>query len=332
MSDSREQEIGCVVIGRNEGERLIRCLDSLVGRAGNIVYVDSGSTDRSVAEAQARGVEVVNLDTSVPFTAARARNAGFARLLERAPDVEYVQFVDGDCEVVPGWLETAHRTLRERRELAVVCGRRRERYPEASIYNRAIDVEWDTPVGDADACGGDAMMRVEAFRAVGGFDPTLIAGEEPELCVRLRLANWKIARVDAEMTLHDAAIIEFGQWWKRMKRAGHAFAEGSAIHGMGPTRHWVRETGRSLFWGIAFPALAVGAAVPTLGASLGLLWIYPVQVVRAYRDTSRAGRSHVDAAAYALNVTLAKFPEAQGALQYYFQRAQGKRSGLFEYK
>ncbi|HMC94328.1 MAG TPA: glycosyltransferase, partial [Polyangia bacterium] len=211
------------MIGRNEGERLRLCLRSLgcapvsggegaatdapalAGPAPPCVYVDSGSTDGSVVLARGLGAHVVELDLGTPFTAARARNAGFRRLLEVAPGIAFVQFVDGDCEVVPGWLPRAARRLEERPELAVVCGRRRERFVGASLYNRLCDIEWDTPVGDARACGGDALIRRVALEGVGGYDPRLIAGEEPELCVRLRAAGFKVERLDADMTLHDAA-------------------------------------------------------------------------------------------------------------------------------
>src|SRR5207248_7579001 len=134
------------------------------------------------------------------------------------------------------WLERAEQELKVRPEVAVVCGRRRERFPEGSVYNRLCDMEWDTPVGEAESCGGDAMMRVKAVRATGGYRAALIAGEEPELCLRLREAGWKVLRLDAEMTLHDAAMTRFGQWWKRAVRAGHAFAEVSWLHRTSPQR------------------------------------------------------------------------------------------------
>ncbi|MBC7172600.1 MAG: glycosyltransferase family 2 protein, partial [Polyangiaceae bacterium] len=198
----RSSDVGCVVIGRNEGPRLDRCLRSLLDHTAHVIYVDSGSTDGSVALAERLGADVVELDLSRPFTAARARNAGFDALRERWTEVAFVQFVDGDCEVVRGWLDAARKRLEERPELAVVCGRRRERHPEASIYNRLCDMEWDTPVGDALACGGDAMMRVEAFEKAGGFNPDVIAGEEPELCLRLRMLGYRIERIAHDMTLH----------------------------------------------------------------------------------------------------------------------------------
>ncbi len=232
---------GAVVIGRNEGDRLRICLESILHLAVQTVYVDSGSTDSSVKMARDIGVEVVQLDMSIPFTAARARNEGFNRLLELEPGISYVQFVDGDCEMQHSWSEAALCFLQQHEYVAVVCGRRRERFPERSIYNLLCDIEWNTPIGEAKACGGDAMMRVQAFSGVQGFRNNLIAGEEPELCVRLRQAGWKIWRLVEEMTLHDAAMNRFSQWWKRSVRAGYAFAEGAAIHGAPPVGHWVEE-------------------------------------------------------------------------------------------
>lgn len=331
-ADAPPGDLGAVVIGRNEGARLIACLDSLVGRAARVVYVDSGSTDASVSEAEARGVEVVSLDTSIPFTAARARNAGFDRLLELEPGLRFVQFVDGDCEVVGGWLDLARSELLARPDLAVACGRRRERYPEATIYNRLADLEWDTPVGDAEACGGDALMRAEALRAVGGFDPSLIAGEEPELCLRLRFEGWKIARLDAEMTRHDLAMTRFGQWWKRHVRAGHAYAEGAYRHGSKPGRHWVRPALSNAFWGLFWPASCVLMAWPSGGWSLLGLLGYPLIAFRAARGRRARGTSIRTAIAFGVSCAVSKFPQAIGEATFVSGLVAGRRSTLIEYK
>lgn len=311
--------IAAIVIGRNEGARLIACLDAL-GGLSPVIYVDSGSTDGSVAAAQARGAQVVSLDMSQPFTAARARNAGLAVL----PDgTELVQLLDGDCVVQEGWLEQAQAFLADTPDVAVVCGRRREMHPDASVYNRLIDGEWDTPVGEALACGGDALMRVAALAAVGGYRDDLIAGEEPELCVRLRQAGWRIWRLDAEMTAHDAQITRLGQWWKRSKRAGHAFAEGAALHGAPPERHWVAETRRALLWGAGGPVLALLLALAFGPVDLLALLIYPLQVARLSR---RGGWT------WAFFSVFGKFAEARGALGFYWRRLSGGQKRLIEYK
>jgi hypothetical protein len=192
---------------------------------------------------------------------------GWRGCLEDGP-LDYVQFIDGDCALQPGWIDTAKAFLDENPQAAVVHGRRRERYPEATVYNQLCDWEWDRPAGQAKSCGGDAMMRLAAFQAVGGYDPGLIAGEEPELCVRLRAAGWQIWCLDAEMTLHDAAMTRFGQYWKRAQRAGHAYAEGAAMHGAPPERHGVAGRNRALIWGAGLPvAILVAGPDLALGVS-----------------------------------------------------------------
>lgn len=318
-----------VAIGRNEGKRLRNCLESVVGRAALVVYVDSGSTDDSVPMARRVGSEVVELDMRFPVTAARARNEGFERVRQLAPDLPYVQFVDGDCEVVAGWLEKAVAFLDTHREVAVVCGRRRERYPEKSIYNTLCDIEWDTPVGEARACGGDAMMRIESVVAVKGYRTELIAGEEPELCVRLRAAGWRTWRVGEEMTLHDAAMTRFGQWWKRSTRAGYAFAEGAAMHGAPPERHWVRESRSAWFWGLGVPLFAFVCAALVGPFGLVAFAVYPIQVVRLALRGDRSMRENWWRAVF---LVIGKFPEMLGQLEFLAHRYLGGKSRLIEYK
>lgn len=323
-AESGTGAVDAVVIGRNEGQRLIDCLRSMQGAARRVIYVDSGSTDSSVEAARALGAEVVTLDLSQPFTAARARNAGLAALRDDGAD--FVQLVDGDCVIDPGWIATARAFLASHPQAAVACGRRREKHPEASVYNRLCDREWNTPPGEALACGGDALVRRAALEAVGGFRDDLIAGEEPEMCLRLRRAGWSIWRLDAEMTLHDAQILRFGQWWRRSRRAGHAFAEGAFLYGRAPERHWLRETRRALLWGAALPLAILLLMLASPWAGL-LALIYPAQLLRlAWRDPA-PGRW--DAALFSV---LGKFAEAQGVLEFHLRRLRGQRRGIMEYK
>ncbi|WP_425045864.1 glycosyltransferase [Primorskyibacter sp. S87] len=317
-------KVAAVVIGRNEGDRLSACLRSLT-EVRQVIYVDSGSTDGSVERARNSGAEVVELDMSRPFTAARARNAGISVLHDA--EVEFVQMVDGDCELAPGWISAALTSLDADPGLVAVCGRRRERHPEASVYNRLCDREWDTPIGLTNAFGGDAMIRLDALRQAGLYREDLIAGEEPELCVRLRQAGGRIQRLDAEMTRHDANMHQFTQWWRRARRAGHAFAEGAALHGRPPERHWVKETRRAVLWGLALP-LVIAIGTLTTPHFLLLLLAYPVQILRLAR------REGGDRAAWenAVFTTLAKFPEAQGVLEFHLNHLRGRKRGLIEYQ
>lgn len=315
-------DIAAVAIGRNEGERLKRCLAALVPQVRRAIYVDSGSTDGSGEAASALGAEVVELDMSAPFTAARARNTGFACLVSTGmPDA--VQFIDGDCELVPGWAEAALAFLASRPDVAIVTGRLRERFPEKTIYNRLCDMEWDGPVGEIESCGGIFMARAEAFADEGGFRDDLIAGEEPELCLRLRRGGWKIWRLDRDTALHDADMTRFDQWWRRSRRAGHAFAEGAALHGDGPERYGVPETRRGLLWGVGLPAAMLGMTGFVSPWFMLLFLLYPLQMLRLSR---RFGWLR------AAFLVLGKFPEGLGVLEYHLRRWVGKRRGLIEYK
>jgi glycosyltransferase involved in cell wall biosynthesis len=328
LSVQDRANFGAVVIGRNEGERLQRSLRSLC-MAAIVIYVDSGSTDGSSHWARDHGAEVIDLDLRTPFTAARARNVGFKRLRERSPHLTYVQFIDGDCELVQSWPETALSFLRQDPRVGAACGRRRERFPERSVYNWLCDREWDTPVGEARAFGGDVMMRVDAIEAVGGYRDDIIAGEEPELAVRLRAAGWSIWRLDAEMTRHDAAMTRFSQWWQRTTRSGYAFALGAHLHGTRPERHWVWESRRAWFWGFLLPlsCLAMGLTYPPWGWTT--LLIYPTQMLR--QSLRQPGRP-VDRATLALFQILARFPEAWGQIRFAHDKFAARQARLIEYK
>jgi GT2 family glycosyltransferase len=328
----RLARVGVVVIGRNEGERLRRCVQSLDPASRPTVYVDSGSSDGSPELAETLGAEVLQLDMSIPFTAARARNAGLERLLKNSPEVELVQFVDGDCEVDPDWFPASAAALDAQRDVVVVCGRRREKHPEASVYNRLCDLEWDTPVGEAQACGGDALMRVAAVKAAGGYRDDLIAGEEPELCVRLRANGGRVFRLASEMTLHDAAMTTFRQWWTRNVRAGHAFAEVSHLHARSPFGIWKREARSNWVWGVIVPVLAIAPTPVTWGLSLILLLGYPVLYFKIRRGRRQRGDDSATAGLYARYCVLSKFPQAMGQLRYWRNRVFGRRNRLIEYK
>ena len=196
-----------------------------------MVYVDSGSADGSPAYARSLGCFVFELDPSRPFSAARARNEGFASVLKDAPDPAFVQFIDGDCELAAGWLERGVAAFAERKDVGVVCGHVREIDPEATVYNRLCDLEWRRTPGEISACGGIFMVRTEVFRASGGFRPEVIAGEDDEFCVRVRQQGAKVLLLDTAMVGHDAAMTSFSQWWRRARRTGHAYAHVGALHG-----------------------------------------------------------------------------------------------------
>ena len=335
--------VGFVAIGRNEGDRLKLCLRSLCKESECVVYVDSGSTDGSAEFARSLGVEVVPLDTSVTFTMSRARNAGWNRLLARWPETGFVHFVDGDCELIEGWVPAAVEFLAANPQVAAVCGRRRERFPGKSIFNRLCETEWNTPVGEAKSCGGDSLMRRDALVAVGGFNESLIAGEEPELCLRLRRAGWKIHRIDKDMTRHDANILHWGQWWRRNMRGGYGAADVAARTTADPA------LGEVLFGGQVRSAKrwawVVGCALVTdpVAAVAGFWWVgsaiaigtcgaLVLQAARIARGARRRCPDWRSAMEYGALTVLAKLPQFLGIRKYERDRRSNTEAKLIEYK
>ncbi|WP_299597902.1 glycosyltransferase [uncultured Microbulbifer sp.] len=333
--------LGFVVIGRNEGDRLKNCLRSIVdaGRSlgechleNSIVYVDSGSHDGSVEFARNLGCLVVCLDSTIPFTAARARNAGFKHLLQKKPVTKFVQFIDGDCTLEKNWLSTALDSISEQHDAAVVCGRRRELFPEKSIYNLLCDMEWDTPVGETNACGGDFLARRDALESVGAFCEELIAGEEPEMCYRLADKGWKIYRINCAMTAHDAAIDKFRQFWLRSKRSGHAYVERCTIHATRSSPYCVRPVVSIIVLGAILPLIIILTSIFSFKFAVALVLIYLILAVKISLAKYRKYKDIYAAFYYGLLTTVGKFAQFSGVLQFIYRRVHRSESRIIEYK
>jgi GT2 family glycosyltransferase len=326
-------DVWVVVIGRNEGERLRRCLQSLRRQSEKIVYVDSGSADGSADYAESVGVDVVRLDVSTPLCAGRARNEGFDRVLRLWPDATCVQFVDGDCELDGEWLRLARRYLAEHSSWAIVAGRVQERYPEKSVYNLLCDMEWNTPVGEVEACGGIFMARVAAFQEVAGFDQALIAGEEPELCYRLRQKGWRIHRLDHPMAVHDAAMVRFSQWWRRSVRSGHAYAQGAAIQGRSQEGENIRRSVGIWFWGAVVPMASILVAWPRVWlAAVIVCTLYGVQVLKIMLTSLNLPYPLKAIVLYSFFMVMAKIPQLLGQMTYGVKRLSRETMSIIEYK
>lgn len=318
--------IGVVVIGRNEGAKLERCLLSVRNLGCLVVYADSSSSDGSADKADSLGVEVVRLISSQPMNAARGRKEGFEHLLANRPKLEYVLFLDGDCELDQDFVPTALKILVQNPRVAVVCGRRRELHPEASIYNRIANLEWDTPIGETKSCGGDALIKVSAYLSAGGFNETVLAGEEPELCSRIRRLGYKVLRIDVAMSRHDMNMHQLSQWWRRGFRTGYGALDVRRRHG-------VQEFNRLLLsawlWVLAWPlvgmAMVYGMAVSSSVADAGLLALLvvsllPLQVLRVARAGRKRGLTIQDALAYGALMMVNKWACASGQLKWLLEK------------
>lgn len=306
-----------VVIGRNEGAKLRRCLESVAGRFEPLVYVDSESSDGSRELANALGADVVCLDLSTPFTFGRARNLGARRVLQLAPGTAYIQFVDADSEVAAGWHDQAVQALAARPRLGAVWGMVRERNIDTSPFNRLYSLEFDARLSPTDSFGGMAMLRREALDAVDGYNESLATFEDHELSSRLRANGWQLQRLDGEMVIHEAGMSTLSGWWQREIRAGRGRARQVVLHGCTADRGWWRAYASALLWGLVLPALVLLTVIPTRGLSLVLLGGYAALGLRIYRRLLRLGFAPADARLYAVGRVVGKFPQVQGLLSYH---------------
>jgi cellulose synthase/poly-beta-1,6-N-acetylglucosamine synthase-like glycosyltransferase len=252
--------------------------------------------------------------------------------MELRPELEFVFFVDGDCRVVPGFLAAARAELARDPGLGAVCGRRRELTPEASIFNRAVDCEWNTPVGEAEAFGGDVLLRVRAVREAGGYDESMNQGEDPELAFRVRRAGWRIHRIEHDMTWHDVALLRLSAWRRRHQRGGYAYAHGAALHWREAESFHQRVLVSILSWGLVLPLAVVLGFLPSGGFSLLLLAAYARLWMRVHSSRRARGEIPEHAALYATLITLGKVDEAIGVLRCAWALLRRRQALTVEYK
>ena len=327
--------LSVVIIGRNEGERLVRCIESVNAMrfsAGEIemVYVDSDSTDGSAEKAAALGAKVIVVHPDRP-SAAIGRNTGWK--MATAP---IVMFLDGDCVLHPDFAAQAAQSFANPK-LAAVFGNLRELRPEASVFNRVLDLDWISQPGPSEFCGGNALIRRAAIEQVNGFDETLIAGEEPEMCCRMRACGYEILHLDLPMAGHDLAMTRASQYLRRAFRTGHAYAEVAARFWGTEIPLWEREVRRTLIHaGFLLMLFSAGiiASVVTLSPMPFLLAI-GVFLLLALRTAIRYGWKSDDPVTrllYGIHSHLQQIPILCGQLSYWLNRWTGRRQRLIEYK
>lgn len=322
--------VSIVVIGRNEGRRLIDCLNSI--RALDypadkieLIYVDSNSTDNSCAEAEQLGATVIPI-TEGHLSAARGRNLGW-----RQARHELVHFFDGDVIVHPDWLKKAVAKIGEP-GIGCVFGRLDEMRPQASIYMRVCSFDWHVPAGPWRLCGGIALFSRDMLERLGGLNEALIAGEEPELSYRLRQTGQLIWRLDEPMARHDLDMMHFGQYWKRTVRSGWAYCVVAYRCHRGPERFWIKENlvnaGEAIFW---LTLLIACILYNQWWCWIGLVVLAALRVLRiAWKVRKRADRFST-ALLYAGHCLFSRFPFFIGQLRGLWFLVTRRPAKIMEY-
>ena len=318
MQNTIPVHVSVVVIGRNEGARLSACLQSVhgadwAGLSYEVIYVDSRSSDNSLQVAAAADAQALLLGDAFPC-AAKARNLGW-----QAARGEFILFLDGDTVLAPDFVRLALAEIRQGNHCAV-WGHRRESNPAQSIYTKVLDLDWIYPAGLTPYFGGDVLVRRHALAQVGGFDGSLKAGEEPELCARLRAAGWTISHIDKAMTLHDLAIHSWRAYWLRAYRSGIAYAEvAQRARHMGDAL-WQREARRDLFAGalyVSAPLLLALAYWQSPALALTLVALALLGLARtAWRCRWKAPGQPLLCLQYAVHSHVQKLPALAGQLAW----------------
>ena len=189
-----------VVVSRNRRADLLATL----GRhEAPVVLVDNASTDGTTAAVRAAHPEVTVLPQEHNL-GAEGRTVGVAHA-----GTPFVAFADDDSWWAPGSLARALEIMRQHPRLGVLNARvlvgPEDRLDPvcAEMARSPLPTPGDLP-GPAllgfIACG--AMVRTEAFTAVGGFDPVVrFPGEEERVALDLAATGWGLAYVD-EVTVH----------------------------------------------------------------------------------------------------------------------------------
>jgi glycosyltransferase involved in cell wall biosynthesis len=329
---SEPSKVAIVFIGRNEEQHLYNALQSAISLGHPIVYVDSGSTDRSLEIAVTFDIEIVHLEK--PYSVSRARNAGIRYLQEFHPSVEFIQLVDADCTLYSGWIALAHEYLVHHPQTALVRGQRHEVDPDISWLHILLGIEWELSLHGDEAAGGDMLLRSQAFTAVGGFAEYLPSGgEDLELGFRLKQLGWQMVALRADMTSHHGHLKSWRDWWRRSIRSGYAYANVADIYKRTPQKYWLRPTLSNFVWGCLLPLMALIFAPLTQGKSILLAaTLYLVLWIRVYYSIRRLGYRMKQAIIYASTTVFGKLPMSFGLVLYLRDKIQQHDHHLIEYK
>ncbi len=261
-SPKNESLISAVVIAHNEAATLGTCLatarralDSVGG--GEILLVDSASSDRSSEIGLEAGCSVLTVRKASRFCPSAMRWIGAARTWSR-----YILFLDGDCLLEAEFLPAALRVLEADPSMGVVAGKRRDVYltrtgaaPAPEEYYRSRNgAPFTRP-----AYGGCALYRRRALSEAGSFDPFLRVKEEEDLAQRILKAGYRIEVLPRDMISHLTVPRESPR--RLLRTLNHGFYVG---RGQAARLFISRGLFRSAFRGLdrvflVFAHLALGA-------------------------------------------------------------------------
>jgi glycosyltransferase involved in cell wall biosynthesis len=188
--------VSVIIKALNEEERIAATIESalraVAAVGGEVVLADSCSSDRTVELAMKYPVRIVQLAHP------NERRCGVGpQLGYQHSNGEFIYIVDGDMQMLEGFLEEALDVLARQPDVAGVGGRVVELNTESLEYvAREERVAAHRQAGIVDRLDGGGLYRRSAIEAAGYFsDRNLHSYEEFDLGVRLRSLGWKLWRI-----------------------------------------------------------------------------------------------------------------------------------------
>lgn len=260
-----QSKVSIVIIGRNEEKTVGKCLTAAIGAAeqiggAEIIFVDSASTDNTVAVVQSYGIRVLSLKPDWVLTPSAGRFIG-----SHYSTGDFILFVDADTLVYRDFLPKAIEHFRRNPTIGGINGRLDDTDEQGEIfenveerYDEITEVKW--------LRGPCCFYRREALRCAGSFNPHLAVEEEAELGLRLIKHGWKLRLIPVPMACHTRcyhmqtiesviSIFKRDIIAKRLgevtKTIGYAFREG-----FGLAFCWLRLKTTIVFFGWLFLVFA----------------------------------------------------------------------------
>lgn len=323
---------GIVVVGANP-KTLPEAAIRSAGDSRAIVFAPVGLAPEPLAVARRAGAVIVEGDERSLATGGRARNAGYRQLKKIAPHLRYVQFIDSDYALDPGWIATAEKFMERRPEVAIIEGAVQTQSGAHIEYRTIAEQKMREAIGEVPLiANASVFMRTENFEAAGGFRGDLLVCETEDLCVRQRRRGGRVWRLDAKMLICDSQKQNLARWWSGSTRQGFENAYAASLHGGPPERVGVRDTARAVIWGFAFPlAIAVlalaGGAGAAVWAPLTSAYVVAASIIalgvgvygaKFIVATARRGPLKPSSWRKAFYAVFGRFPEFIGVWRFWF--------------
>lgn len=195
-------DISIVIIGRNAEWSIGRLLESVVARlppnvTSEIIYVDSASTDCTLEIVARYPARIIRLSAGKRLCASAGRFVG-----TQYATGQYIVFLDSDMELLGGWLERAIRLLERRPDIAVVSGIQVDTGGGMGDQRLVAGGCSEDSFAEARFAGSAAMFRREVLAKAGTWNPHIVSDEEPELCLRIRRAGYRIVQLNSLSVRH----------------------------------------------------------------------------------------------------------------------------------